>query len=175
MNIVTEIKARLLRATDENDIKRMEKRQFNITIERDIIGGVRYLASRFGVPLAPMAAHMLQIGTHYLETVLGDTRKQRIVTEHIVDTHLLGIGAVDDPAILVIGEKGDYWQMLEQSKHVLRCYQKYSQAPRLTERTGDIRHMEKAQKALLKSVVGFSIWLQKQSLDPERDEKTEQT
>jgi len=163
LNIITAMKARLLHSVDEDEIL-VEKKQFNITIEREVIDQVRYLASRYGTPLAPTAAHMLQVGAYYLSNALQDPKKKETLSSHIVDTHLLGVGASDDPAIIVIGEMGDLWQLLERSKHVLRNYKRYCLAPKMTEKTGDIGYMRKAERDLLKSIVGFAMWLQKRSL-----------
>ena len=163
MNIITAIKARLLRSVDEGEIVIKKRKQFNVTIEEGIIDLVHYLASRYGVPLGPTAAHMLQVGAYYMGNALEVSQKKELLSKHIVEAHLLGIGPDDDPAILVIGETSDYWKLLEFSKYVLRRYKKYCQAPKITRRTGDIRYMQKAEKDLLKATVGFAMWLQKQS------------
>ncbi len=174
MNIITAIKARLLRSADEGELVTKKKKQFNVTIEEGIIDLVHYLASRYGAPLGPTAAHMLQVGAYYLGNALEVLQKKEILSKHIVETHLLGIGPDDDPAILAIGEKSDYWKLLEISKHVLQRYKKYWQAPNITKRTGDIRYMQKAEKDLLKATVGFAMWLQKQSLGRPTEMETDQ-
>lgn len=174
MNIIKAIKARLLRSVDEGEIVTKKKKQFNVTIEEGIIDLVHYLASRYGAPLGPTAAHMLQVGAYYLANALEDTQKKDILSRHLVETHLLDIGPDDDPAILVIGEKSDYWKLLEISKHVLQRYKKYCQAPKITRRTGDIRYIQKAEEDLLKATVGFAMWLQKQSLGSPTEVETGQ-
>lgn len=174
LNIITAIKARLLNYVDEGEVLVKKKRQFNIKIEKEIIDQVRYLASRYGAPLAPTAAHMLQVGAYSLSKVSEDPRKKEILSSHIIDTHLLGIGADDDPAIIMMGEAGDTWKLLRYSKDVLRKYRKYCEAPRITKKTGDISYMQKAERDLLKSVVGFTMLLQKWSLGSRGDLSNDQ-
>ncbi len=164
MNIMKAIRAKLLSSVGEDEALIKKKKQFNVTIEVGIIDQVHYLASRYGAPLGPTAAHMLQVGAYYLANALEDTQKKDILSRHLIETHLIGgIGPDDDPAILVIGEKSDYWKLLELSKHVLQRYKKYCQAPKITRRTGDIRYMQKAHDDLLRAAVEFAMWLQKQS------------
>ncbi len=174
MNIITTIKARLFRSVDEGKIVTKRRKQFNVTIEAEIIDLVHYMASRYGAPLAPTAARMLQVAAYYMANALEILEKKEILSKHVIETHLLGIGPADDPAILVIGETSDYWKLLECSKHVLRAYKKYCQAPKITSRTGDIRYMQKAEKDLLKATVGFAMWLQKQSLGGPTEVETDQ-
>ena len=174
MNIIKAIRARLVHSIDEDEALIKKKKQFNVTIEAEIIDLVHYMASRYGAPLAPTAAHMIQVGAYYLANALEDTQRKDILSKHLVETHLLGIGPDDDPAILVVGEKSDYWKLLECSKHVLRAYKKYWQAPKITRRTGDIRYMQKAHDDLLRAAVEFAMWLQKQSLSSQTEIETDQ-
>lgn len=164
MNLITAIKARLLHLAEEDEILVKKKKQFNVTIDEEIIDQVRYLASRYGAPLAPTAAHMLQVGAYYLANALEDTPKRETLSEHIIETHLLGIGPGDDPAIIVIGETSDSWKLLEYSKHVLRSYKQYCHAPKMTMKTGDVSYMKKAERGLLKAAVGFALLLQKRTM-----------
>lgn len=175
MNIIKAIKARLLSSVDEDEALIKKKRQFNVKIEEEVIEQVRYLACSYGAPLAPTAAHMLQVGAYYLANALEDTQKKDILSKHIIERHLIGgIGPDDDPAILAIGEKSDYWKLLECSKHVLQRYKKYCQAPKITKMTGDIRYMQKAHDDLLRAAVEFAMWLQKQSLGSPTEVETGQ-
>ncbi len=174
MNIITAIKARLLHSVDEDEALVKTKKQFNITIEEEVIDQVRYLSSRYGAPLAPTAAHMLQIGAYYLSNALQDPKKKELLSSHIVDTHLLGIGAGDDPAIIVIGEAGDSWKLLEHSNDVLRSYKRYCRALKITMETEDLRYMKKAERELLKSAVGFAMLLQKLRLGSAGDLSSDQ-
>ena len=175
MNIIKAIKAKLLNSVGEDEALIKKKKQFNVTIEAEIIDQVHYLASRYGAPLAPTAAHMLQVAAYYMGNALEDTQKKDIISRHLIERHLIGgIGPADDPAILVIGEKSDYWKLLEISKHVLRAYKKYWQAPKITRRTGDIRYMQKAHDDLLRAAVEFAMWLQKQSLVSPTEVETDQ-
>lgn len=64
MNLITAIKARLLHLAEEDEILVKKKKQFNVKIEEEVIDQVRYLASRYGAPLTPTAAHMLQVGAY---------------------------------------------------------------------------------------------------------------
>jgi len=67
MNLITAIKARLVHLAEEDEILVKKKKQFN-KIEEEVIDQVRYLASRYGAPLAPTAAHMLQVGAYCVGT-----------------------------------------------------------------------------------------------------------
>jgi len=175
MNIIKAIKAKLLNSVGEDEALIKKKKQFNVTIEAEIIDQVHYLASRYGAPLGPTAAHMLQVGAYYMGNALEDTQKRDILSTHLIEAHLIGgIGPDDDSGILVIGEKSDYWKLLEISKHVLQRYKKYCQAPKITRRTGDIRYMQKAEEDLLKATVGFAMYLQKQSTGSPTEVETDQ-
>jgi len=164
MNIVKAIRAKLLSSVGEDEALIKKKKQFNVTIEVEIIDLVHYMASRYGAPLGPTTAHMLQVAAYYMGNALEVPQKKELLSQHIIETHLLGIGPDDDSGILVIGEKSDYWKLLEISKHVLQRYKKYCQAPKITKMTGDIRYMQKAHDDLLRAAVEFAMWLQKQSL-----------
>jgi len=156
MNIVTAIKTHFLNSVREDEKQIPTKKQLNVTIEKEIIDQVRYIASQYGVPIAPTAAHMLQVGIHSLSNALPDPEKREKISRHILDTHLLGIDENDSPSIITMGERGDTWKILEQSQYVLKSYARYCQAPKITMKTGDISHMKEAEKALLKSAVGFA-------------------
>lgn len=166
MGLMSRVKARLLNSTDTDEMAERTKKQYNVVIDKELIAQIRYLASKCGANRSATAEHLLETGAYYVSNALEDPQKKEILSRHIVETHLLGIGPDDDAAILVIGQMDDYSELLEYSKDVLRSYKRYSQAPKMTMKTGDVRYMEKAEKDLLKAAVGFAIWLQKRSLGP---------
>ena len=150
------------------------KKQLNVQIDAELKSRIRYLASQYCTPLYPIAEHLLQVGLHYLEDVASDTQKKEILTRHIIDTHLLGIGPDDDLAVLTIGEAGDCWRIFEYSKPVLRAYKKYCQVVKLVMRTGDVRYIEKVEKDLIKAAGRFAIHLQKWAMGVQGNNVDEQ-
>lgn len=175
MSFMSRIKARLLSSVDTDEMAEGIKKQYNVVIDKELIAEIRYLASKCDSNRSATAEHMLEIGAFYLARALENPQKREIVVNHICDKHLLGIiHGADDPAVLLLGEKGDYWQLLGCSKHVLRAYKKYCQAPKMTMKTGDVRYIERAEKDLLKVAVGFAIWLQKRALGVPGDEGNDQ-
>jgi len=176
MSLVNRIKARILNLNDDEEITQKTKKQYNVVIEKELIAEIRYLASRCDSNRSATAEHLLEVGCFYLGNALDDRNKREIVVEHIRDKHLLGIlGAADDPAILVLGETTDYWQLLELSKPVLRAYKKCRRAMEMTRKTGNFSYMQQARDGLLIAAIDFAMYLQKQSLGTRSDSEIDQS
>jgi len=72
--------------------KTVKRKQFNLTMNREIIEGVRFIASMLEVPLYVACEHLLQVGSYHLLEDLNDPERRETLKEHLIDVHLLGKG-----------------------------------------------------------------------------------
>ncbi|MFC1998625.1 hypothetical protein ACFLVR_03150 [Chloroflexota bacterium] len=73
-----------------NKYKIAKRRQFNLTLNENIIDGVRAISATLELPLRVTTEHLLQTGVYHLQDILYDPQKRAKLQEHLVNVHLLG-------------------------------------------------------------------------------------
>ena len=69
---------------------RIKRKQFNLTIDKDIILAVKAMSASLEVPTYVVCEHILQVGCYHLVQDLDDSEKREKLIEHLVEVHLLG-------------------------------------------------------------------------------------
>ncbi|MBT3363120.1 MAG: NUDIX hydrolase [Chloroflexi bacterium] len=90
MNIINRITTTYHRLIGGKYNKSVKRRQFNLTMNEDIIEAVRFIAAMLEVPLYVACEHLLQVGSYHLLEDLNDLEKRERLKEHLIDGHLLG-------------------------------------------------------------------------------------
>ena len=71
-------------------IKTIKRKQFNLTMDEEIILKVKLIAAILDVPYYIACEHILQVGSHHLLQDFNDPEKREELEEHLVKVHLLG-------------------------------------------------------------------------------------
>ncbi|MFC1998135.1 hypothetical protein ACFLVR_00640 [Chloroflexota bacterium] len=79
--------------------KAVKRKQFNLTMNEDIIEAVRFIAAMLEVPLYVACEHLLQVGSYHLLEDFNDPESRESLKEHLVNVHLLG-RALDENGLL---------------------------------------------------------------------------
>ncbi len=74
-----------------------------MTIDAELVQGVKFLAEIFKVPRYVVTEHMLQVGCYYILHAMQDPERRQELQEHLVKVHLLGSELADDESILRLG------------------------------------------------------------------------
>ena len=85
---------------DRRHVKAIRRRQFNMTIDAELVLGVKFLAMILKVPRYVIVEHLLQVGTYHILQALEDPEKRQELEKHLVGVHLLGSELQDDENIL---------------------------------------------------------------------------
>ena len=71
-----------------------------MTIDAELVQGVKFLAEILKVPRYVITEHLLQVGSYHILQALNDPEKRQELEKHLVDVHLLGSELLDDESIL---------------------------------------------------------------------------
>ena len=85
--------------------KAVKRKQFNLTINEDIVEAVRFIATMLEVPLYVACEHLLQVGSFHLLEDLDDPERRESLKEHLVNVHLLGRELDEDGFLVTSGKK----------------------------------------------------------------------
>ena len=88
---------------DRRQVKTIRRRQFNTTIDAELVLGVKFLAMILKVPRYVIVEHLLQVGSYHILEALEDPEKRQELEKHLIDVHLLGSELQDDEDILRLG------------------------------------------------------------------------
>ena len=80
--------------------KSVKRKQFNLTIDEEIIREVKYIAAILDVPYYVACEHMLQVGSYHIIQSLNVVESREKLKEHLVKVHLLGNELKEDKALL---------------------------------------------------------------------------
>ena len=103
MNLLRESIAKYRRLLDRRHVKAIKRRQFNVTIDAQLVLGVKFLAMILKVPRYVITEHLLQVGSYHILQALEDPEKREELEKHLIDVHLLGSELQDDEDILRLG------------------------------------------------------------------------
>ena len=104
MNLLRESIAEYRQLLDRRHVKAIRRRQFNMTIDVELVRGVKFLAAILKVPCYVVIEHMLQVGCYHILQALEDPEKRQALGKHLVEVHLLGSELRDDEDILRLGK-----------------------------------------------------------------------
>lgn len=90
MGILRDFIIKYRQLLDRNHAKAVKRRQFNMTINAELVRSVKLLAATLKVPCYVITEHMLQVGCYYILHALKDTGKRQELKEHLGDVHRLG-------------------------------------------------------------------------------------
>ena len=99
------LKAKYRHRIEKKYLKSISRKQFNLTIDEEVIRGVKLLAVILEVPRYVITEHLLQVGSYYILKAIKDEDDKERLQEHLVKTHLLGQELTDNEDILSLGEK----------------------------------------------------------------------
>jgi len=85
---------------DRRHVKAIRRKQFNMTIDAELVMGVKFLAAILKVPRYVIVEHLLQVGSYHIMQALQDPEKREELEKHLIDVHLLGSELQDDEDIL---------------------------------------------------------------------------
>ena len=89
---------------DRRHAKAIRRRQFNMTIDAELVLGVKFLALILKVPRYVITEHLLQAGFYHIYQALQDPVKRQELEKKLVEVHLLGSELRDDESILTLGK-----------------------------------------------------------------------
>jgi hypothetical protein len=90
MGFLSKLKVRYHHKVERNYLKLRRRRQFNLTIDQEIIEAVKLLAIALEVPRYVITEHLLQVGAYcVLRSIRNNDNRQKL-QEHLVKAHLLG-------------------------------------------------------------------------------------
>jgi hypothetical protein len=100
MGILSRFLTKYHQLLDRRQAKSIRRRQFNMTIDAELILGVKFLAEALKVPRYVVTEHLLQVGFYHMYPALQDLAKRKELEKHLVEVHLLGSELLDDEDIL---------------------------------------------------------------------------
>jgi len=71
-----------------------------MTIDTELVLGVKFLAMILKVPRYVIVEHLIQVGSYHILQALEDPAKRQELEKHLVEVHLLGNELLDDEGIL---------------------------------------------------------------------------
>jgi hypothetical protein len=75
-----------------------------MTIDTELIRGVKFLAAILQVPRYVITEHLLKMGVYHVYQVLRDLEKRQELEKHHIEVHLLGSELWDDEDVLKLGD-----------------------------------------------------------------------
>ena len=103
MNLLREFMTKYRQLLDRKHVKAIRRRQFNMTIDAELVRSVKFLAAILRVPRYVITEHLLQVGSYYIWQASEDPRNREELEKHLKDVHLLGSELQDDEDILRLG------------------------------------------------------------------------
>ena len=100
MNLLRGLGTKHRRLLDRNHAKAIRRKQFNMTIDAELVLGVKFLAMILKVPRYVIVEHLLQVGSYHIVQALEDPEKRQELEKHLAEVHLLGNELQDDDHIL---------------------------------------------------------------------------
>jgi len=100
MDILRRFITKYRRLLDRRHVKAIRRRQFNMTIDAELVLGVKLLAIILKVPRYVIVEHLLQVGSYHIAQALEDPEKRQELEKHLIEVHLLGSELQDDEDIL---------------------------------------------------------------------------
>ena len=90
MGFLRRFKAKYHHKVERKYLGLPKRRQFNLTIDEEIIEAVKLLAIALEVPRYVITEHLLQLGAYFvLKAIKNDDYRQKL-QEHLFKAHLLG-------------------------------------------------------------------------------------
>jgi len=103
MGILRRFRTKYRQLLDRRHVKGIRRRQFNMTIDAELVLGVKFLAAILKVPRYVITEHLLQVGSYHIVQALEDPEKRKELERHLIEVHLLGSELQDDEDILRLG------------------------------------------------------------------------
>lgn len=103
MDLLRGFRTKYRQLLDRRHVKAIRRRQFNMTIDAELVRSVKLLAAILKVPRYVITEHLLQVGSYHIYQVLQDSARRQQLQEHLVKGHLLGSELSDDEDILRLG------------------------------------------------------------------------
>ena len=103
MELLCRLKTKYLHLGDRGHVKGIRRRQFNMTVDVQLVLAVKFLATILKVPRYVITEHLLQVGCYYILHALKDPEKRQELEKHLVEVHLLGSELQDGEDILRLG------------------------------------------------------------------------
>ena len=103
MNLLRGFITKYRQLLDRRHVKAIRRRQFNMTIDAQLVLAVKFLAIILKVPRYVIVEHLLQVGSYHILQALEDPEKRQELEKHLVEVHLLGSELRDDEDILRLG------------------------------------------------------------------------
>ena len=100
MDILSGLITKYRQLLDRRHGKAIRRRQFNMTIDAELVVGVKFLAIILKVPRYVITEHLLQVGSYHILQALEDPEKRQELEKHLIEVHLLGSELQDDESIL---------------------------------------------------------------------------
>ena len=97
MGIINRLKPAYYHLTGKKVVKR---KQFNLTMDEDIILAVKAIAAILEVPMYVACEHLLQVGCQCLMQDLSEPERREQLKEHLIEGHLLGKELNGEEALL---------------------------------------------------------------------------
>src|SRR5665811_298394 len=80
------------------------RKQLNVVVDSRLHGYLKRLAVKFSLPRDIIAEHILELGVFHMERILDNDDLVMKIRQHLIDDHQLSKNAIDNEAILRIGE-----------------------------------------------------------------------
>ena len=90
MGFLGKLKAKYHHKVEKKYLRLTKRRQFNLTIDEEIIKAVKLLAIALEVPRYVITEHLLQVGAYCVLKAIKDNENRQKLQEHLVRAHLLG-------------------------------------------------------------------------------------
>ena len=103
MGILRGLMTKYRQLLDRRHVKAVRRRQFNMTIDAQLVLGVKFLAIILKVPRYVIVEHLLQVGSYHILQALEDPEKRQELEKHLVKGHLLSNELRDEEDILRLG------------------------------------------------------------------------
>lgn len=100
MDFLREFTTKYRQLLNRRHVKTVKRMQFNMTIDAELVLGVKFLAMILKVPRYVIVEHLLQVGSYHILQALEDPEKRQELEKHLVEVHLLGTELRDDESIL---------------------------------------------------------------------------
>jgi hypothetical protein len=171
MNLLDIFKKKHVQELKMNNLDMRLRRQLNMMVDWRLCETLKALSKQLTVPRNVIGEHIIEVGVFYVATAMENEVGMRRIRDHAINSHLLDNGLDDSEATLRLGEAGGISDLLAQAGNVLRRWDVFQNACRTAQKTRSVEYLDRCEKDLLRASVGMAMWMEKQGLFDQPDEK----
>ena len=147
------------------------RKQLNVMVNPRLIQKMKKLAAEFAVARYAISEHALEIGVFYIEKVLKNPDRRKLIRDHLINQHVLDSGYDGGEKILRAGELRYSTELLRLASDVISCCRQARYALAQMKRSGNFDSMDEYKQKIYKSSLKLADWLTNHPLDEEQEKQ----